>query len=116
VQIAFVVEGQAGHLHQAGPDPISHVGRRPMGDLDRQASVLLAGDVKPNIMSCRSACASRPCRATPWRIGYCGRCGDGRREAVVIAAVVVLFGLHLLYQQQRAASLVLRPPAQAASA
>jgi hypothetical protein len=31
------------------------------------------------------------------------------------AAAVVLFGLHLLYQQQRAASLVLRPPAQAAS-
>jgi hypothetical protein len=29
VQIAFVVEGLAGHLHQAGPDPISHVGRRP---------------------------------------------------------------------------------------
>jgi hypothetical protein len=28
----------------------------------------------------------------------------------------VLFGLHLLYQQQRAASLVLRPPAEAASA
>jgi hypothetical protein len=30
-------------------------------------------------------------------------------------AAVVLFGLHLLYQQQRGASLVLRPPAQAAS-
>ena len=28
MQIAFVVEGLAGHLHQAGPDPISHVGRR----------------------------------------------------------------------------------------
>jgi len=29
---------------------------------------------------------------------------------------VVLFGLHLLYQQQRAASLVLRPQAEEASA
>ena len=28
MQIAFFVEGLAGHLHQAGPDPISHVGRR----------------------------------------------------------------------------------------
>jgi hypothetical protein len=36
--------------------------------------------------------------------------------AVGIAAAVVLFGLHLLYQQQRAASLVLQPPAQASSA
>ena len=36
--------------------------------------------------------------------------------AVGIAAAVVLFGLHLLYQQQRAAFLVLRPPAQASSA
>jgi hypothetical protein len=36
--------------------------------------------------------------------------------AVGTGAAVVLFGLHLLYQQQRAASLVLRPPAQAASA
>ena len=36
--------------------------------------------------------------------------------AVGTAAAVVLFGLHLLYQQQRAASLVLRPPAQASSA
>jgi hypothetical protein len=35
--------------------------------------------------------------------------------AVGTAAAVVLFGLHLLYQQQRAASVVLRPPAQAAS-
>jgi hypothetical protein len=33
-----------------------------------------------------------------------------------IAAAVVLFGLHLLYQQQRAAFLVLQPPAQASSA
>ena len=33
-----------------------------------------------------------------------------------IAVAVVLFGLHLLYQQQRAASLVLQPPAQASSA
>jgi hypothetical protein len=30
-------------------------------------------------------------------------------------AAVVLFGLHLLDQQQRAAFLVLRPPAQASS-
>jgi hypothetical protein len=36
--------------------------------------------------------------------------------AVGIAAAVVLFGLHLLYQQQRAASLVPRPPAEASSA
>jgi hypothetical protein len=35
---------------------------------------------------------------------------------VGIAAAVVLFGLHLLYQQRRAAFLVLRPPAQPASA
>jgi hypothetical protein len=35
--------------------------------------------------------------------------------AVGIVAAVVLFGLHLLYQQQRAASLVLRPPAPASS-
>jgi hypothetical protein len=40
----------------------------------------------------------------------------GAALAVGVAAAVVLFGLHLLYQQQRAASLVLRPPAQAASA
>ena len=40
----------------------------------------------------------------------------GAALAVGITAAVVLFGLHLLYQQQRAASLVLRPPAQAASA
>ncbi len=35
--------------------------------------------------------------------------------AVGIVAAVVLFELHLLYQQQRGASLVLRPPAQASS-
>jgi hypothetical protein len=40
----------------------------------------------------------------------------GAALAVGITAAVILFGLHLLYQQQRAASLVLRPPAQAASA
>ena len=40
----------------------------------------------------------------------------GAALAVGIAAAVVLFGLHLLYQQQRAASLVLQPPAQASSA
>ena len=33
----------------------------------------------------------------------------------VIAIAVVLFGLHLLYQQQRGASLILGPPAQASS-
>ena len=38
----------------------------------------------------------------------------GAALAVGITAAVVLFGLHLLYQQQRAAFLVLRPPAQAA--
>jgi hypothetical protein len=37
----------------------------------------------------------------------------GAALAVGIAAAVVLFGLHLLYQQQRAASVVPRPPAQA---
>jgi hypothetical protein len=36
--------------------------------------------------------------------------------AVGIAAAVVLFGLHLLYQQQRAASLFLQPPIEASSA
>jgi hypothetical protein len=41
---------------------------------------------------------------------------SGAALAVGITTAVVLFGLHLLYQQQRAASLVLRPPAQAASA
>jgi hypothetical protein len=40
----------------------------------------------------------------------------GAALAVGIAAAVVLFGLHLLYQQRRAASLVPRPPAQPASA
>jgi hypothetical protein len=40
----------------------------------------------------------------------------GAALAVGSTAAVVLFGLHLLYQQQRAASLVLRPPAQASSA
>jgi hypothetical protein len=35
---------------------------------------------------------------------------------VGITAAVVLFGLHLLYQQQRAAPLVLQPPARASSA
>jgi hypothetical protein len=41
----------------------------------------------------------------------------GAALAVGITAAVVLFGLHLLYQQQqRAASLVLRPPAEASSA
>jgi hypothetical protein len=44
---------------------------------------------------------------------WCCWPGDGRGMSMVTAAV--LFGLHLLYQQQRAASLVLRPPAQAAS-
>jgi hypothetical protein len=36
--------------------------------------------------------------------------------AVGIAAALVLFGLHLLYQQQRAASLVSRSPDQASTA
>ena len=35
--------------------------------------------------------------------------------AVGIAAAVVLFGLHLLYQQQRATDRVLQPPAPSAS-
>jgi hypothetical protein len=45
-----------------------------------------------------------------------GHLATGAALAVGIAAAVVLFGLHLLYQQQRAASLFLRPPVQAASA
>jgi hypothetical protein len=40
----------------------------------------------------------------------------GAALAVGIAVAVVLFGLHLLYQQRRAALLVLRPPAQGSSA
>jgi hypothetical protein len=50
-----------------------------------------------------------------------GRCGPARRQVghlmasaalpVGIVVAVVLFGLHLLYQQQRAGSLVLPPPA-----
>jgi len=40
----------------------------------------------------------------------------GAALAVGITAAVVLFGLHLLYQQQRAAPLVLQPPAQPSSA
>jgi hypothetical protein len=40
----------------------------------------------------------------------------GAALVVGITAAVVLFGLHLLYQQQRAAFLVPRPPAQASSA
>ena len=40
----------------------------------------------------------------------------GAALAVGITAAVVLFGLHLLYQQQRAAPLVLQPPARASSA
>lgn len=40
----------------------------------------------------------------------------GATQAVGITAAVVLFGLHLLYQQQRAAFLVQQPPAQASSA
>jgi hypothetical protein len=40
----------------------------------------------------------------------------GAALAVGITAAVVLFGVHLLYQQQRAASLVPRPPAQPSSA
>jgi hypothetical protein len=40
----------------------------------------------------------------------------GAALAVGITAAVVLFGLHLLYQQQRAAFLVLQPPAQPSSA
>jgi hypothetical protein len=45
-----------------------------------------------------------------------GSLATGAALAVGIAAAVVLFGLHLLYQQQRAASLVLRLPTEAASA
>jgi hypothetical protein len=38
----------------------------------------------------------------------------GAALAVGIAAAVVLFGLHLLYQQQRASDRVLQPPAASA--
>jgi hypothetical protein len=44
------------------------------------------------------------------------RLATGAALAVGITAAVVLFGLHLLYQQQRATDRVLRPPAQASSA
>jgi hypothetical protein len=40
----------------------------------------------------------------------------GAALAVGTTAAVVLFGLHLLYQQQRATDRVLQPPAQASSA
>jgi hypothetical protein len=40
----------------------------------------------------------------------------GAALAVGIIAAVALFGLHLLYQQQRATDRVLRPPAEASSA
>src|SRR5215207_4564878 len=40
----------------------------------------------------------------------------GAALAVGITAALVLFGLHLRYQQQRAASVVLWPPGQASSA
>jgi hypothetical protein len=33
----------------------------------------------------------------------------------MVTAAIVLFGLHLLYQQQRAALLVPQPPARASS-
>jgi hypothetical protein len=46
----------------------------------------------------------------------CAPLPTGGALAVGITAAVVLFGLHLLYQQQRAAPLVLQPPAQASSA
>jgi hypothetical protein len=42
-----------------------------------------------------------------------GSLATGAALAVGIAAAVVLFGLHLLYQQRRAASLVPRPAAEA---
>jgi hypothetical protein len=41
-----------------------------------------------------------------------GSLATGAALAVGIAAAVVLFGLHLLYQQRRAASLVPRPAAE----
>ena len=44
------------------------------------------------------------------------RLTTGAALAVGITAAVVLFGLHLLYQQQRATDRVLRPPAQPSSA
>jgi hypothetical protein len=40
----------------------------------------------------------------------------GAALAVGVSAAVVLFGLHLLYQQQRATNRVLQPPARASSA
>jgi hypothetical protein len=75
---------------------------------------LLVGDVEAehHVMSLRiylAFCCEMPSRTWCWP-------GDGRGLPVGTAAAVVVFGLHPLYQQQRAASLVLRPPAQAASA
>jgi hypothetical protein len=40
----------------------------------------------------------------------------GAALAVGITAAAILFGLHLLYQQQRAEPLARRPPAQPSSA
>jgi hypothetical protein len=77
---------------------------RPAGMLFTGASVLAAinsmvGGIGAALLAARVAS-----RAT------------GAALAVGIAAAVVLFGLHLLYQQQRAALLVPRPPAQTSSA
>jgi hypothetical protein len=44
-----------------------------------------------------------------------GSLATGAALAVGSAAAVVLFGLHLLYQQQRATAPVLQPPAASAS-
>jgi hypothetical protein len=83
-------------------------------DLDRQALAPVVGDVEAeNHVMPLCMCLAPLLRNAlenllllAWRRA---------RLAGGTAAAVVLFGLHLLYQQQRAASLVLRPPAQAAS-
>ena len=49
MQIAFV-EGQAGHLHQAGPDPISHVGRRPGAQQPGESGVVGADAEYPRLL------------------------------------------------------------------
>jgi hypothetical protein len=60
---------------------------------------------------------------TPEADQFFGKAAEAERFSAAMATVGLrarparmLFGLHLLYQQQRAASLVLRPPAQASSA
>jgi hypothetical protein len=85
-----------------------------MRDLDRQVALLAGdGEAEHHVMPlCR-------CFAALLRNALENLVLLAWRRAPLTGgttAAVVLFGLHLLYQQQRAASLVLRPPAEAASA